>query len=98
MRTNVRESSLDAYYGYLVPRGLQAQQQVILRAMARLGSDWLSRRQVAKAANLETSTVAGRINAMIAAGLVEEDHEVTPCSITLRGVHKVRLSEKLKGD
>jgi len=35
MRTNVRDSSIEAYYGVLVPKRLQAQQSVILKTMAR---------------------------------------------------------------
>lgn len=94
MKTNVRESSIEVYYGVLVPKRLQAQQSVILKTMARYGQKWWSRRQIARAANMETSTVSARVNAMLAAGLLEEAEEQWPCEITKVRVHHVRIKPK----
>lgn len=97
MKTNVRESSLETYYGDLVPKGLQAQQSVIVKAMAKLGPGWYSRRQISEASRLETSTVSARVNALLSANLLEEDDHLSPCPITARSVHKVRLPSNFFG-
>lgn len=97
MKTNVRDSSLDAYYGDLVASGLAAQQATVLVAMAELGGGWVSRKQIARQTGMETGTVAGRVNALIAAGLVEEEPDGMPCPISGRCVHMVRKAEEGAG-
>ena len=96
MKTNVRDSSLEAYYGELVVSGLAAQQATVLVAMVELGG-WVSRKQIARHTGLETGTVAGRVNALIAAGLVEEEPDGMPCPISGRCVHMVRKAEEGAG-
>lgn len=87
MKTNVAESSVAAYYEVAIKR-LPAQQKRTAKAMK--GKGWLSRRQVAALTGIETSTVSARINAMVAAGLVEESEQLARCPITNIHVKHIR--------
>ena len=51
----------------------------------------VSRRQIAHATGLETSTVAARTNSLIAARRLVEDEQLRPCPVTGRNVHMVGL-------
>ena len=96
MKTNVRTSSLDAYQSIkFIPLGRQ--EQKVLGAVSALiiqGTDragWVSRRQIALMARMETATVAARVNALVCAGRLIESTETMPCPITGRQVHMVTL-------
>lgn len=96
MKTNVRTTSLDAYQSIkFVPLGRQ--EKTVLRAVAGLieccqdAAGWVSRRQIALMARMETATVAARVNALVCAGRLIESDETMPCPITGRQVHMVTL-------
>lgn len=66
--SGVTSTSRQAYHGHKA-NGFAGQHGIILAVM-RPGKLY-SRRQIAKASRLETSTVAGRVNEMLAAGQIE---------------------------
>jgi hypothetical protein len=68
MKTAVSKSSIDAYHGHKA-NGFAGQHGIILAVM-RPGKLY-SRRQIAKASKLETSTVAGRVNEILESGQLE---------------------------
>ena len=63
MKTNVRESSLDAYFDVKQASTLQDQQRKIISVMQPEKID--TRRQLAMLSGIETSTVSARVNSMI---------------------------------
>lgn len=99
MKTNVATSSIENYYERMVTTGeLSRRQQQVLQIMSALGGGWVSRRQISDASfrvvgeHLENGNVAGRINALAAAELVEVDPRVSACPISGKPVHLVRLT------
>ena len=93
---NIRESSLIAY-DTLKTEPLGRQQRQVLAAVALLlrtgqhDEGWVSRRQIATTTGLETSTVAARTNALVAARRLVESEDLRRCPITGRNVHMVGL-------
>ena len=93
---NVRESSLMAY-DTLKTEDLGRQQRQVLAGVAlliRTGQHTdgrVSRRQIAQLTGLETSTVAARTNALVAARRLVESEDLRRCPITGRNVHMVSL-------
>ena len=90
MKTNVAESSLAAYDSLGV-EPLSRIQSVVMEAIDALGGGWVSRKQIAQQSGLETSTVAGRVNELIAARRLEQSTALMTCPVTGRGVRMVRL-------
>lgn len=96
MKQNVRESSLIAY-DTLKAEPLGRQQRQVLAGAALLirtgqhTDGWVSRRQIARLTGLETSTVAARTNALVAARRLVESEDLRRCPITGRSVHMVAL-------
>lgn len=82
----VRQTSLQAYETVKYDPGIALRQQ-IFELVRNLGV--VSRRQIAKALDLETSCVAGRVNELISAGKLREEEDPSPCPITGRNVRKV---------
>ena len=62
MRTNVKDTSIDAFYD-LKKSGMQEQQAKILSVMRE--GEFYTRRELSKLSGIETSSVSGRINAML---------------------------------
>lgn len=98
MKTNVADSSIETYYEHLVATGeLSRRQQQVLQIMSALGGGWMSRRQISDASfrivgeHLENGNVSGRVNALVAAKLVEVDPVATPCPVSGNPIHLVRL-------
>jgi len=92
MRTDMRESSLAAYDALGVNNLSRIQRQVVASIQAH-NRGWVSRKQIAQMAGLEASTVAGRVNELIAAGRLVQDDRISKCPVTGRGVHKVGFKE-----
>ncbi|MDP0496392.1 MAG: hypothetical protein Q7Q73_09305 [Verrucomicrobiota bacterium JB024] len=96
MKQNVRESSQIAY-DTLKTEPLGRQQKQVIAAVALLlrtaqhDNGWVSRRQIATTTDLETSTVAARTNALVAARRLVESEDLRRCPITGRSVHMVAL-------
>lgn len=63
MKTNVRESSLDAYFDVKKTSTLQDQQRKIISVMQP--ETIYTRRQLAMLSGVEISTVSARVNSMI---------------------------------
>lgn len=89
MRTNVTETSLSAHRS-IHPGLAKRQQDAVLAAIKAAGHEGATIAELAKALNLEKSSVSGRRNALIAASLVEYAPE-RKCTITGRFVQSVRV-------
>lgn len=95
---SVRESSLMAYDA-ITTADLGRQQRQVLAGVAllvRTGQHTdgrVSRRQIAQLTGLETSTVAARTNALVAARRLVESEDLRRCPITGRCVHMVSIPE-----
>jgi len=63
MRTNIADTSLDAFCDLKQANTLQQQQKQIIKVM--LPDRTYTRRELALLSNLETSTVSARVNSMI---------------------------------
>jgi len=82
MRTQVKETSFDAFYHLKATRALQAREQKILDNMWH--GERYTRRELAQLTGLETSCVAGRINSML--DVVVRIDGTKKCSISGRNV------------
>ena len=89
MKTAVAEITL-ACYDRMNGAGFNALQSKILACM-QIGAVY-TRRQLAKATALETSTVAGRVNELIARGMLEVVGTIK-CPITQRSVEAVKRTD-----
>lgn len=78
----------------LANQATESQQAVerarILALLVRHG--WMTRRQVADKLGMETSSVAARVNLLIARGAVIEDAELKPCPLTGIRVHWINAA------
>ena len=63
MKTNVKDTSLDAFYDHKKSQKLQAQQLKIVSVMQP--EKVYTRRELAQLSGIETSTVSARVNSMI---------------------------------
>lgn len=63
MKTNVKDSSLDAFFAIKHSPALQDQERKIIKVMEPYKV--YTRRQLAKLTKLETSTVSARVNGML---------------------------------
>ena len=89
---NVRPTSRAAYKEVKESGKVGRDEQLILDLMLRhwLQGNW-TRREIADALSLETSTVAARVNDLIHKRfMLREDHK-RPCSVTGKTVMTVRL-------
>lgn len=77
----IRESSQNAYI-CLQERGeINRQELIIIRALIQSGEKDLTRKQLARLTNLETSSVSGRVNRLVSNGyLVETNPRKCPIS------------------
>lgn len=87
MKTNVRESSLDAYFDVKQTSTLQDQQRKIISVMQP--ETIYTRRQLAMLSGIETSTVSARVNSMI--DVVIEVVGKTKDPITHKNVEALKL-------
>lgn len=87
MRGGVRESSIESHHTNEALLINQGKAERILEWTRRHGG-WVTRRQISIGTGIETATVSGRVNALVASGdLIEcEEHEKRPCPITGRSV------------
>lgn len=95
---NIRESSQEAYDALKTEPMAQQQRQILaaVRLLIRTGAHtdgYVSRRQVAHLLEMETSTVAARVNALIAANRLTEDDRLRKCPLTHRNVHMISLPQ-----
>lgn len=85
----IRSSSLDAYHGHVAGsvefnQAAQVEQEIARQVVC-------TRRMVAKALGMETSTVAARVNKLLADGRVVEGG-MSPCPITGKRVNWLTLA------
>lgn len=90
MRTNVADTSIDAYH-QLIETGKESTQiKTIYEFVCKFHP--CSRRQIHKATGIELGAVAGRCNALTKAGLLKEE-KIGECQITGK---KVKLLEPIQ--
>jgi hypothetical protein len=85
----IADTSVTAYHEHRDTGKLSRQANTILSQM-RSDTDY-SRRELARHTGLELSSVCGRVNELLAIGLLEELAS-RRCSITGKTVHPVKLS------
>lgn len=85
----IADTSVTAYHEHRDTGKLSRQANTILSQMAP-GTTY-SRRELARHTGLELSSVCGRVNELLAIGLLEET-ATRRCSITGKTVHPVKLS------
>lgn len=98
MKTNVRESSIENHHFNQATMINQSKAQVIVDYVYRYGS-WMTRRQIAEGTGIETATVSGRVNTLIAEGMLVEcdERDKRPCPITGRMVLWVCHKDRIPG-
>jgi DNA-binding MarR family transcriptional regulator len=89
MRTNVRETSLEAHRS-IHPTLAARQQSQVLAAVRAAGPAGITIAEMASTLCLEKSSVSGRRNALLTAGLIEHAPE-RKCRITGKFVQAVRV-------
>ena len=91
MRTNVKDTSIDAYDDLRHTIKLGKMQQEVLSVMKP--KTLYTRRELSRITKLETSTIAGRVNELIEAGFIDVVDKVK-CPITNKTVEALILTEK----
>lgn len=91
MMTNVKETSIDAYDDLRHTIKLGNMQQQVLKVMKP--KTIYTRRELSSITNLETSTIAGRVNELIEAGYINVVDKIK-CPITNKTVEALSLAEK----
>lgn len=90
MKTNVAHTSILAYDA--LKMGARSNQEFVILMAMEAGHTY-SRRQISRLTKLETSAVAGRVNELMAEGLIVSAGTMK-CPITGRTVEAVKLAEK----
>jgi hypothetical protein len=90
VKTDVRDTSIEAYRDLRVRRLLAPKQQLIMDAMRRWGYGNYSLQELSKWTALPINTVSGRCNELKKAGHLEEAPK-RKCSITGRTIHPLRI-------
>ena len=82
---SVRDTSIATYHDIISKSGVGQSAQSIARFIAG-HVDPVSRRQVARGLNMETSSVAGRVNELIKCAVIAETPKML-CPISKRSVY-----------
>lgn len=90
MKTNVADTSIEAYHGLTVAQ-LSASQKRVIEAIEE-GRNY-SRAEIAAKTGMRLSSVCGRVNELIAARLLEPA-ERRSCAETGKSINPVRLPRK----
>lgn len=93
MRTNVLDTSIDAFYS--IPNRSKEQQSQRIISIVRSAVD-MSLREIAQAYNtkfapakIETSSVSARCNELVSAGVLARSTPIRKCSLSHKSVHPV---------
>ena len=78
MRTQLAETSIAAFYSFRVPE-LQNKESEVLAAIQEAGRP-MSREQIAAALGWKESSVCGRVNSLVAKGVLEESGTIKTLS------------------
>ena len=89
MKTNSSETSINCYHSHIVPKKELSQCDLVGSEIGR--QKVCTRRMVAKALGIETSTISARVNKLIADGLVIETG-ASPCPITGKKVRWLKIA------
>lgn len=89
MRTNVRDVSIEAFRGISITK----RQAEIVSFLSRYPNrDW-TRKELATMAGIEINCVCGRVNELIASGVLEERVR-RACKFTGKQAHPIRLAPR----
>lgn len=91
MKTTVADTSLLAYDRLREGPQLGAQQRRVLDYLREHAGRDYTRKELARALGLEPGTIAGRVNELIAVGLIVELPRRT-CAVSGQSAHAVRAS------
>lgn len=86
MKTKVKKTSIRAYNSLRLTDLLCRTQQIVLKAMRKNAK--YTRKEIAHRINFETSTVAGRVNELIAKGYINVVGKKT-CPISKKTVEAI---------
>ena len=89
---SVRDTSIATYHDIISKSGVGKSAQSIARFIAG-HVDPVSRRQVARGLSMETSSVAGRVNELVKAGVVLETNKIL-CPVSKRQVYGLVFPKK----
>lgn len=70
-RTAIRDTSLDSWDAIQADGTLSRQERELVACLARIGT-YPTRRELAKASGIDHCSVSGRVNSLVAAGIVIE--------------------------
>jgi len=91
MKTQVRDTSIEAYHGEIVGTKEDRQAQIVAECVKKLGT--CTRRMVAKELGMETGTVSGRVNKLVKKDFIlHETGWKKPCPITGVSVNWIEYS------
>jgi hypothetical protein len=88
-KTNVRDTSLDAYHGIDLTRG---QAKVVAFLLSHPARDF-TRGELSHLSAIPINAICGRVNELIAAGTIEERVR-RACAFSGKQCHPVRLAPK----
>lgn len=88
---SVAQTSIENYHAHKRSGRLGAQAQQILDFLQQNWTQNWSRMEIAERLSLRLSSVCGRVNELVEAGLVEERAE-RPCSMTGKTIKPVRAA------
>ena len=86
----VRSTSAQAHKDIIASGVMGKQENIVFEYVERINYS-PTRREIATALGMETSTVSARVNALILSGKLEEDERRT-CSISKRCVNTLRVA------
>jgi len=90
MKTQVRDTSIEAYHGEIVGTKEDRQARIVAECVKKLGT--CTRRMVAKELGMETGTVSARVNKLIKDFALHETDFRKPCPITGVSVRWIEYS------
>jgi len=94
MKTNIRSTTLDAYF-YINGNGVSLNQKGKILEGILLAKKPLSRTEISERTGIRINAVCGRVNELIRDGYLRETRNKNYCSITHRNVFSVYPTGKV---
>src|SRR5689334_21920666 len=92
MRTAVADSSLIAYHAHRANGRLSRQQQDIFAFLCKHAHRDFTRKELARALNMEPGTIAGRVNELRDELHLVEEFPIRRCTVSGNSAHPIRLA------
>lgn len=93
MRTAVADSSIQNFHLHRASGKLGEQQARIFAFMVKNCHKSFTRKELARALNMEPGTVAGRVNELIHGLHLLEELPIRTCAVSGRSAHAVRVAD-----